>query len=184
MPACSYINAHPDGILTRKPGVKLDRIVIHTIEGSYKGCIAWFQQGKPPRPVATAAHYIISRNGDVCQMVPDAAKCYHAGGYNSRSIGIEHEARIAPWPVRLDAAGAVKPPPFPTNDFPDAMLITSARVVAALCWDYAIPADREHIVGHSEVPGATHSDPGAAFPWAAYMANVSAGLARLNGYPP
>lgn len=180
MPTCSSINAHADGIFRRKPGVKLDRIVIHTIEGSYKGCIAWFQQGNPPRSVVTAAHYIISRNGDVCQMVPDAAKCYHAGGYNSRSIGIEHEARIEPWPVRRDAAGTVKPPPFPTNDFPDALLITSARVVAALCRDYAIPADREHIVGHNEVPGATHTDPGMKWPWDAYMHYIAAELQRTT----
>ena len=37
---------------------------------------------------------------------------------------------------------------------------------------YGIPADRQHIIGHNEVPDATHSDPGA-FPWEAYMQRVA-----------
>lgn len=167
MPRTFFAPAHPDCIVERSKGVKLDRIIIHTIEGSFSGCLSWFQQGKATRPVPTAAHYVISRAGDVCQMVPDDKKCYHANSYNSRSIGIEHEARTEPWSVRPGKA-----PPFPINDFPDAMLDASARVVAALCKKYGIPADRQHIIGHNEVPDATHSDPGA-FPWEAYMQRVA-----------
>ena len=167
MPRTFFAPAHPDCIKERASGVKLDRIVIHTIEGSFSGCLAWFQQGKEVRTIPTAAHYIISRSGDVCQMVSDNRKCYHAGNSNSRSIGIEHEARIAPWAVRPGKA-----PPFPLNDFPDALLDASARVVAALCKKYGIPADRQHIIGHNEVPGATHTDPGVSFPWEDYMRRV------------
>lgn len=172
MPRTFFAPAHPDCIHARKPGVKLDMIVIHTMEGTFGGSLAWFQQGKdkPGRSVPTAAHYLIGRNGDVCQMVPDDQKCYHAGNYNSRSIGIEHEARIAPWSVRPGKA-----PPFHTNDFPEDMMAASARVVAALCAKYGIPADRQHIIGHNEVPGATHTDPGSVFPWADFMARIAAG---------
>lgn len=168
MPRTFFASAHPDCIHERKAGVRLDTLVVHTIEGSFSGCLSWFQQGKAKRPVPTAAHYVISRAGDVCQMVPDDKKCYHANSYNSRSIGIEHEARTEPW-----AARPGKAPPFPTSDFPDAMLDASARVVAALCKKYGIPADREHIIGHNEVPGATHTDPGPAFPWADFMQRIA-----------
>lgn len=169
MPRTFFAPAHSDCIRTRKPGVTLDTIVIHTIEGSFGGCIGWFQQGSPPRPVATAAHYVVSRGGDVCQMVPDAAKCYHAGNANSRSIGIEHEARVNPWTPRPG-----RPPPFPTNDFPEAMLTASARIVVVLCAKYHIPVDRRHIVGHAEVPGATHTDPGVSWPWDHYLSLIRA----------
>lgn len=171
MPRTFFAPAHADCIHTRKFGVRVDRIVVHTIEGSFSGCLSWFQQGSPPRPVATAAHYVVSRAGDVCQMVPDDKKCYHAGNFNSRSIGIEHEARISPWAVRPGKA-----PPFPVNDFPPEMLDASARVVAALCKKYDIPATRKNIVGHAEVPGATHTDPGAEWPWDDYMRRVVAHL--------
>ena len=179
MPRSFFAPAHPDCIFARKPGVKLDRIVIHTMEGTFTGSIAWFQRGKdtPGREVPTAAHYLVSREGDICQAVPDDKKCYHARNYNSRSIGIEHEARVTPWPVRRDAAGWVKPPPFARDDFTDAMLDASARITAILCRKYAIPADREHVVGHAEVPGATHTDPGSAWDWTDYMARVQTQLA-------
>jgi N-acetyl-anhydromuramyl-L-alanine amidase AmpD len=177
-----FAPAHPECIMARKPGIALDRIIIHTMEGTFGGSLAWFQQGKdkPGRAVPTAAHYLVGRNGDVCQMVPDDQKCYHAGNYNSRSIGIEHEARIASWPVRRLANGAIKPPPYPAMEFPAAMLSASARVVAALCAKYGIPADRQHIIGHNEVPGATHTDPGPAFPWADFMGRLAGSIPALG----
>lgn len=166
--------AHPDCVMSRKAGVLLDRIVIHTMEGTLRGSEAWFKQGRDVRPVPTAAHYLIGRDGEVVQMVHDEKKCYHAGNYNSRSIGVEHEARTQAWPVRRDKDGKVKAPPFPTDDFTDPMLDASALVVAILCRKYGIPVDREHIIGHVEVPGATHTDPGSAWPWVDYMARVGA----------
>lgn len=154
--------ASPDAIRDRRPGVALDRVVIHTAEGTFHGTIAWF--ATPGRTLATAAHYVISQAGDVCQMVPDGKKAIHAGStteanWNDRSIGIEHEGHAA------DAS------------FPEAMLRASACVVAHLCKTYGIPADREHIVGHVEVPhkpsDSFHHDPGPNWPWDAYMAFVA-----------
>lgn len=155
--------AHRGAVLDRKPGVRVDRVVIHTMEGTLKGTIEWFTTGAPPRQTPTAAHYLVGREGDVVQMVPDEKKCYHAAGFNSRSLGIEHEARTTPWP-----RGTLGP--FPANEFPHAMLAASAEVVRVLCQKFDIPMDRFHIVGHYEVPGATHTDPGPAWPWDAYMA--------------
>jgi N-acetyl-anhydromuramyl-L-alanine amidase AmpD len=151
--------AAPDCLYPRRPSVKVDRIVIHTMEGSFAGTVAWFTQAgrKPP----TAAHYLFSRTGSVCQMVPDHIKCYHAGstterGWNDRSIGFEHEGYAA------------------ATEWPEAMLAASARCAAVLCRKFAIAVDREHIVGHVEVPGVSHTDPGAHWPWDRYMALVVA----------
>ena len=170
--------------------------MIHSAEGTFRGTIAWFQlgrEGRAPRRqgeaeeawrdrvakvVPTATHYVISRAGEITQMVPDAKRCLHAGAYNSRSIGIEHEARIDPWPARVTPSGTVLPPPFPANDFPDEMLWASARAVAALCKAHGIPADRDHVLGHNEVPGASHRDPGVMWPWSIYMTMVEAEMGR------
>lgn len=167
-----FVSAHPQAIMARKLGVAIDRIVLHTMEGTLSGSLAWFSTGAPPRQVPTAAHYLVGRHGDVVQMVLDEAKCYHAGGFNSRSIGVEHEARTTPWPVQRGKDGALRLPPFGSNEFPHAMLAASAEVVRTLCAKFDIPIDREHVIGHYEVPGATHTDPGAAWPWAAYMVLV------------
>lgn len=168
--------AHPDCLRKRASGIALDRVVVHTMEGTLRGTERWFKMGTAERGTAyaTAAHYLIGREGDVVQMVEDGDKCLHAGNWNSRSIGIEHEARIDDWPVKRNADGSVKSPPFPPRDFPSAMLAASAEVVAVLLKKYGLPADRTHVVGHSDVPGATHRDPGPDWPWDAYMALVQA----------
>lgn len=144
-----YRPAAVDCIYPRRPSVAVDRIVIHTMEGTYRGTIAWFQtRGRMP---PTAAHYLFSKAGDVCQMVPDHLKCYHATVYNDRSIGFEHEGYAA------------------DQVFAEPMLVASARCAAVLCKKFSIPIDRQHIVGHVEVPGATHTDPGPCWPWGHYM---------------
>ena len=52
------------------------------------------------------------------------------------------------------------------------MLDTSAWLTARLAKKYKVPLDREHIIGHVEVPNQTHSDPGDNWPWKWYMRKV------------
>lgn len=173
-----YIPASSEGLRLRR--VPVDRVVIHATEGSIGGTIAWFQMGCRARAVATlkargvlypteaqvlvrqaqevptAAHYVIGMDGRTVQMVLESHRALHAGRWNERSIGVELEAHTA------------------TGVFPTAMLEAAAVVVAESCRRHGIPVDREHIVGHSEVPGATHTDPGPGFPWGEFLAMVRA----------
>ena len=162
--------AAPDAIRTRKAGVKVDRIIIHTAQGTLNGTIAWF--ATPGRSPPTAAHYIIGEAGEIVQMVPDDKRCIHAGSpiepnWNDRSIGIEH-------------AGFVDDGHPPS----DAQLAASAKVTAIMCRKFGIPVDRTRILGHIEVPhratDAFHTDPGAEWPWARYMAMVTAERSALG----
>ncbi len=197
MPSMPFSSASPEAIRERDARYPWKgtngRIVQHATDGAIGGTLRWFAMGKEERAranlrnknptaaqlsaamakvVVTAAHYVIGRDGTIYQSVPDIKKCLHAGstlesGWNDRSIGIEHEVRLTPWPK------SSKPPAFPLADWTDAMLASSARVVGILCKTYDIPVDRLHIIGHSEVPhrpgDAFHTDPGAAFPWARFM---------------
>ncbi|WP_084960071.1 N-acetylmuramoyl-L-alanine amidase [Thermoactinospora rubra] len=155
-PAAHWIPAH-SGNYARASRTKVDRVVIHVTQGSYAGAISWFQN---PR-ARVSAHYVIrSRDGDVTQMVRHRDVAWHAGNgsYNRRSIGVEHEGYVgnATW-------------------FTDAMYRASAALTRAICDKYGIPKDRRHIVGHNEVPGATHSDPGRHWNWTRYMQLVAGG---------
>ena len=38
-----------------------------------------------------------------------------------------------------------------------------------VCARYGIPVDREHIIGHVEVPGTDHTDPGPGWDWKKYL---------------
>ncbi|MFI0714242.1 N-acetylmuramoyl-L-alanine amidase [Streptomyces inhibens] len=135
----------------------IDRVVIHVVQGSFATALKVFQD--PDHEAA--AHYVTRRDGHVAQMVRELDVAFHAGnrGYNERSVGIEHE-------------GFVDRP----ESFTDAMYASSARLTAGICRRYGFPADREHIVGHAEVPGTDHTDPGPHWDWERYLRLVSAEL--------
>ncbi|MCA2185947.1 golvesin C-terminal-like domain-containing protein [Nonomuraea cavernae] len=144
-------------VSSRESSYAIDRVVIHVTQGSYAGTISWFQN--PSAQVS--AHYVIkSSNGAVTQMVRDKDVAWHAGNwnYNTRSIGIEHEGFVS------DASW-----------FTDAMYRASAALTRYMCDKYGIPKDRTHIIGHNQVPGATHTDPGSHWNWTTYMNYVTGG---------
>ena len=138
--------------VSRRPdSYPLDFVVIHVTQETYADTLAIFRD--PQKQVS--AHYVVrSADGHVAQCVREADVGWHAGNwdYNTRSIGIEHEG----WVDRPDY-------------FTDALYEQSARLTAAICANYGIPKDREHIIGHYEVPGADHTDPGPDWDWDRYM---------------
>jgi N-acetyl-anhydromuramyl-L-alanine amidase AmpD len=130
---------------------QIDRVVIHVTQGSWAGSIKWFQNPN----ARVSAHYVIrSSDGRIAQCVRDRDIAWHAGNwnYNTRSIGIEHE-------------GYVNDPGW----FTEEMFRSSAKLVAFLHGHWGIPIDRNHIIGHNEVPGADHTDPGKWWWWSYYM---------------
>ncbi len=131
-------------------------VIVHVVQGSYNGCISWFQNPS----ARVSAHYVIrSSDGEVTQMVRHKDIAWHAGNwwYNCRSIGIEHE-------------GWVNDPKW----FTYAMYSSSAALVRHICRTQGIPRTRERILGHVEVPGATHTDPGPYWNWDLYMQLIQA----------
>lgn len=142
-------------IANRENDFPIEYIVIHTIQGSYDSAINWFQN-----PIAeVSAHYVIrASDGEVTQMVRDKDIAWHAGNatYNARSIGLEHEGYIEnhSWNT-------------------EALYRSSAQLVRHITACYGIPRDRSHIIGHNEVPGADHTDPGACWDWDYYMQLVN-----------
>ncbi|MEU3526299.1 N-acetylmuramoyl-L-alanine amidase [Streptomyces sp. NPDC038707] len=139
-----------------RPGAyAIDRVILHVTQETYTDALAIFAD--PQRKVS--AHYVVrSADGHVAQCVREADIAWHAGNwsYNTRSVGIEHE-------------GWVDRPEY----FTDALYQQSARLTAAICAKYGIPRDREHIIGHYQVPGTDHTDPGPAWDWVRYIRMVN-----------
>ncbi|MFE2146067.1 N-acetylmuramoyl-L-alanine amidase [Streptomyces sp. NPDC059456] len=142
----------------RPDDYRVDRIVVHVTQGSFASSVDAF---KNPWHQASA-HYIVGQDGRIEQMVRELDVAFHSGNrsMNERSVGIEHE-------------GFVDRP----QDFTDALYAASARLAADVCHRYGIPVDRRHILGHSEVPGADHTDPGPHWDWDRYLGLVRAELA-------
>lgn len=139
----------------------VDRVIIHVVQGSYSTALKVFKD--PAHQAAT--HYVVRKDGHVAQMIRELDVAYQAGNraYNERGVGIEHE-------------GFVDRP----EDFTDAMYRSSARLTAGICERYGIPVDRKHIIGHVEVPGTDHTDPGPHWDWDRYMKLVRAARAELE----
>ncbi|MET8510610.1 peptidoglycan recognition family protein [Streptomyces sp. NPDC005077] len=137
----------------------IDRVVIHVTQGSFRGAVKVFQN--PAH--GAAAHYVVRKDGHVTQMIRELDVAFHAGNkaYNERSVGIEHEGFVDR-----------------SQDFTAAMYKASAWLSAAICGRYGIPVDRTHIIGHVEVPGTDHTDPGPHWDWDRYIELVRAAGAR------
>ncbi|MEU2115944.1 N-acetylmuramoyl-L-alanine amidase [Streptomyces sp. NPDC016459] len=134
----------------RPDDYRIDRVVIHVVQGSYATALKVFKN--PGHGAAT--HYVVRKDGHVAQMIRELDVGFHAGNrdMNERSVGIEHE-------------GFVDRP----QDFTAAMYAGSARLTADICARHGIPVDREHIIGHVEVEGTDHTDPGPHWDWDRYM---------------
>jgi len=162
-PGATWVAAHSSNYTNAsRRSADIDYVVIHTVQGSYAGAISWFQNSQSN----VSAHYVVRRSdGAITQMLKNEDMGWHAGvrTYNQRSIGIEHEGWVSD-----------------SNNYTQAMLQASADLTRWLCDTLGIPKDRQHIVGHSEIPGATHGDPGRYFPWSQYMNLVNSS----GGAPP
>lgn len=80
-------------------GTPVDLLVWHETAGPYKGAINWLctptvhdSHGNLVSGPDASAHFVVREDGqEATQLVPLAAKAWHAGySFNSRSVGVEH----------------------------------------------------------------------------------------------
>ncbi|MEV0742704.1 peptidoglycan recognition family protein [Streptomyces sp. NPDC050549] len=144
-------------------GDAINTIVIHDTESTAASAISSFQQ---PSTYASA-HYVIGADGSVTQMVPTKDIAWHAGNkyVNDHSIGIEHEG------YALDYG----------SWYTEQEYQSSVALVGYLAQQFGIPLDREHIIGHDDVPGplsayyeGMHWDPGPWWNWSHYLSLLGA----------
>ena len=157
---------------------KIEYIVIHDTEASWATTLKLVQD-----PTYLGWHYSLrSVDGMVANHIHTKNVGWHAGNWyvNAKSIGIEHEGYAAKgsW-------------------YTEAMYRSSAKLVRYLALRYDIPLDRQHIIGHDNVPGTTtstvrgmHWDPGPYWDWGHYFdllkaplqahGNDSSGLVTIN----
>lgn len=150
-------------------GTAISAITLHTVQGSYAGCISWFNNCS----ASVSAHYVLrSSDGQVTQMVLEADKAWHVGTENPYTIGYEHE-------------GYITDPSYYTT----AMYTSSANLTKDICASgYGIDPKRcfwgpatsgQYVVncpkikGHQNYPNQTHTDPGINWDWNYYYKLVN-----------
>ncbi|MBA0051036.1 N-acetylmuramoyl-L-alanine amidase [Streptomyces sp. AJS327] len=156
---------------TRRPrSPRIDTIVVHDVEGTYDSAVRMVKD-----PAYVSWHYTLrSADGRIGQHVRTRDVAWHSGNWdvNTRSIGLEHEGFLAD----------------PDAWYTETAYRTSARLVRHLAATYRIPLDRQHIIGHDNVPGATtgtikgmHTDPGPFWDWRHYFRLLGAPFAAASG---
>ncbi len=159
-------------------GTSISAVTIHTVQGSYSGCIGWFHNCN----AQVSAHYVArSSDGQLTQCVREYQKAWHVGSENLYTIGIEHE-------------GYVNNPSWYTN----AMYTGSAALVRDICvssgyginpttcWNGpscsggCVKPASIHIKGHQMFPNQTHVDPGINWNWPLYYCKIN----NCNSGPP
>ncbi|MGW2330990.1 N-acetylmuramoyl-L-alanine amidase [Streptomyces sp. NPDC001700] len=148
----------------------IDYIIVHDTEGSWDTTLKLVQD-----PTYVSWQYTLrSSDGHIAQHVPLKDVAWHAGNWyvNAKSIGLEHEGFLT----------------APDAWYTEAMYRSSARLVKWLARRYDIPLDRQHILGHDNVPGTTaatvrgmHTDPGPYWDWAHYFSLLGAPFHRTAG---
>ncbi|HEX6686788.1 MAG TPA: peptidoglycan recognition family protein [Candidatus Limnocylindrales bacterium] len=137
---------------------RIEYIIIHDAEGYYASTVTLAQRHTYP----ASWHYTMrSTDGQTAQHIKAKDVGWHAGNWyvNAKSVGIEHEGFAAQgtW-------------------YTETMYRTSAKLVRHLATSLGIPIDRQHIIGHDNIPGITtariplmHWDPGPYWDWSHYF---------------
>lgn len=147
----------------RKDGKRTDALILH-YTGMATGPLAedWLCNVESQ----VSSHYLVHEDGRIVQMVPEAARAWHAGqsfwagetDMNSRSIGIEI---VNPGHACADPANT--PPPFPP-----AQIAAVIALAGDICGRNRIAAER--VLAHSDIAPGRKIDPGEKFPWDALHA--------------
>jgi N-acetyl-anhydromuramyl-L-alanine amidase AmpD len=159
-PSPASLAANTNYTQATRPMGAIRFIVIHVTEGSFLGTVSWLRD---PRAHASA-NFVVSRDGAVQELVPLHDIAWHAGNWavNTRSIGIENVG------FTDDPSG------FTTPEYRAA-----AKLAAVVARRSLIPIDRQHIIGHYQVPDPNdplqgggidrHTDPGRYWRWGYFM---------------
>ena len=142
----NIINIPSPNFHTGRRGFTPQAIVIHIMEGTLEGTDSWFASTRSQ----VSAHYGIGKSGLVHQYVQEGDTAFHAGRVNAPSwslikqsgnvyinpnfytIGIEHEGDDE-------------------SEWTDIQYATSSALIRDIGSRWAIPLDRQHIIGHHEI---------------------------------
>ena len=142
----------------RNNGILPDAIILH-YTGMASGALAEDRLCNVEAEVS--AHYLVHEDGRIVQMVPEAARAWHAGAsfwagatdMNSHSIGIE----IA------NAGHPNADPSQPAPDFDSRQIAAVIALCQGIVQRWGIKPER--VLAHSDVSVGRKIDPGEMFPW-------------------
>ncbi len=156
-------------------GKKIIAIVDHITAGLMPGTLSWMQN-----PMAkVSAHYLVTRKGEIYQLVKDEDTAYHAGVINKPNwvlydgtnpnrytIGIEHEGH-----KNQGGDGTL------TENQYQATLWLHRQLIDK----YNLKITDSHIIGHCQIDSVNRPNcPGANFPWKRMFEDLRKGVIDMS----
>ena len=158
----------PNFNLPKRTKYRIKFIIIH-YTGMKKESAAIDRLQNPKSKVSS--HYLIKRNGEIINLVPDLYEAWHAGvsswkhfkSLNKNSIGIEitnpgHQHGY--------------------RNFSSKQIFSLKKLINLLIKKYRVKKD--YILGHSDISPSRKKDPGEKFPWEMLAKNRLAFWHSLN----
>ncbi len=149
-----------------RSGTAVSAVTIHTVQGSYAGCISWFQNCD----AGVSAHYVVrSSDGQVTQMVLESNKAWHVGSENPYTIGIEHEGYIndASWYTTAMYNSSADLVHDITNSGYGIDPLRTFFISPAQTFDETLGGCTK-VKGHKNFANQSHTDPGVNWNWERY----------------
>ncbi len=146
-----------------RSGTAVSAVTIHTVQGSYAGCISWFQNCN----AGVSAHYVVrSSDGQITQMVLESNKAWHVGSENPYTIGIEHEGYIddASWYTTAMYNASSDLVRDITNSGYGINPLRTFFISPAQVYNETLGGCIK-IKGHKNFPNQSHTDPGVNWDW-------------------
>jgi N-acetylmuramoyl-L-alanine amidase len=118
--------------------------VVHTTAGSFESAADWFSKAES----GVSAHYLVGLDGRVAQFVDEADTARHAGRVSNPTATIYDGSDPNLYTVGIEFEDGGKPD---TVLRPVAQYEAGAALIAAIASRWAIPLNRDHVVGHCEL---------------------------------
>lgn len=165
--------SHKSPNQSSREGAPITMLVLHATVGSYASSLSWLTN--PASRVST--HYLISKDGHIAQLVPDARAAWHAG--KSRWFDLDSDAiQEQSIGIELENANTGHDP------YPVAQQAAATDLCRSLVVQYAIK--RDMVVRHLDiaVPRGRKTDP-AGLPWPLFRDRLyAAGVWRAKSCAP
>lgn len=139
-----------------RKGRKPIAIVNHITAGLMPGCLSWMCNPASK----SSAHYLVTRKGEVYQLVENANTAYHAGIVNKPSWTLYDNTNPNAYTIGIEHEGQ------PNEPLTEAQYQATLALHRMLIQKHGIPVDRDHIIGHYRIDSVNRPNcPGPKFPW-------------------
>ncbi len=137
-------------------GKKIVAIVDHIAAGYMPGNVSWF---KNPASKASA-HYLVTREGKVLQLVREGDTAWHAGIANKPNWSLYDGTNPNRYTLGIEHEG------YPDDGLTEAQYQATLQLHKELTAKYEIPRKDPYIIGHYRIDSVDRPNcPGPKFPW-------------------